>query len=140
MGKLIGLSIFLLMIVVFGCAGRHEKSEKSEVMESLPDEKVDERFKAILRHPEKFDSVVVELTGIFRYEFENVAIYLTNKDSDSLISSNAFWVNSDSLSVEDLRLANRKRVHLKGRFNKDDRGHMNYYSGTIEEVGNLEIE
>jgi hypothetical protein len=140
MGKLIRLRIFLLMTIVFGCAGGNEKSGRSESLESLPDEKVDERFKAILLNPEKFDSVEVELIGIFRYEFENVAIYLTNKDSDSLISSNAFWVNSDSLSSEDLRLANRKRVHLKGRFNKDDRGHLNYYSGTIEEVNKLVIE
>jgi hypothetical protein len=131
------LGMLLLMIVVFACS---ETSKKSEVMKTSPNEKVDERFEAILLNPEKFDSIEVELTGIFRYEFENVAIYLTNKDSDSLISSNSFWVNSDSLSDEDLRLANRKRVHLKGRFNKDDRGHLSSYSGTIEDVHNLEIE
>lgn len=129
--------MLLLVTLVVGCTG---KIEKAELGESKSEEKADERFIAILQNPEKFDSVEVDLTGIFRYEFENIAIYLTNADSDSLVSRNAFWVNSDSLSEEDLRLANRKRVHLKGRFNKDDKGHLSSYTGTIEGVKNLDIE
>ncbi|RAW01242.1 hypothetical protein [Pseudochryseolinea flava] len=130
------LGVFLL-IMVLGCTGRNDKPE---IVKSPPDEKVDEQFKSVLLSPEKFDGVELELTGIFRYESENVAIYLTNKDSDSLISSNAFWVNSDSLSDAKLRLANRKKVHLKGRFDKDHTGHLNSYSGTINEVKDLDIQ
>ena len=128
-------------MIISGCA---MKGEHSSVIENISNEKVDEQFKAILLNPEKFDSVEVELTGIFTYEFENVAIYLTSKDADSLFSSKAFWVNEyeprDSLLDKKFKMASHKRVHIKGRFEKDDKGHLSSYAGAINEVKDLDIE
>lgn len=76
---------------------------------------------------------VVELTGVFQYNFEDVAIY-----SDKGDKAAALWVNfnenidnrSDSLLH---RLSGRK-VRVTGKINLLDKGHMSAYAGSMDSV------
>ncbi|NOS93879.1 MAG: hypothetical protein HOP30_18330 [Cyclobacteriaceae bacterium] len=129
------ISLFLL-IIILGCV---IITNRLNITENQFDEKIDEKFKSILLHPEKFDSLEVELTGIFTYEFENVAIYLSSKDADSLFSNNAIWINSEGLLDTTLDSANHKRIHIIGRFDIDDKGHLGLYAGTLNEVKVFEL-
>ena len=76
---------------------------------------------------------VVELTGVFQYNFEDVAIY-----SDKGNKAAALWVNfnedidnkSDSLLH---RLSGRK-VRIIGKINLLDKGHLSAYAGSMDSV------
>jgi len=130
--------LLILSLLMVGCSNREKKVT---VEQNIPVEVEDKQFKAILQNPDKFDSLEVEVIGTFTYEFENVAIYLTLKDSENWLSNRAFWVNedddSDSLLIKKFELFNHKKVRLKGRFDSNDKGHLSSYSGTINEVKDL---
>jgi hypothetical protein len=90
----------------------------------------DLNFARIIDTPDKFDGNEIEISGIYYEQFENVAIYL-NRDSDT---GEAIWV--DMLDArEDL---NGKRIRLKGKFDRNEKGHLGQYLGTIKEAKIIE--
>lgn len=86
----------------------------------------DINFVHIVKSPDKFDGKEIEISGIYFEQFENVAIYL-NRDS---FRDEAIWVDMVN-SREDL---SGKRIKLKGRFDRNQKGHLGLYLGTIREA------
>ncbi len=87
-------------------------------------------FAQIIDSPDNFNGKEIEISGIYYEQFENVAIYL-NRDSDR---EEAMWVDMAD-SREDL---NGKKIKLKGTFDRNDRGHLGLYLGTIKEAKIIE--
>jgi hypothetical protein len=87
-------------------------------------------FTRIIESPDKFDGKEIEISGIYYDQFENIAIYL-NRNSGT---GEAMWVDMLDARVD----LNGKRIKLKGRFNRNDKGHLRQYLGTIKEVKVIE--
>ena len=79
----------------------------------------------------KLNGKFVEVEGVFRYNFEDVALY----PSESSELSEAIWINltlpqniPDSL----IRSFDDKRVLIIGKVNMTKRGHLNGYMATLD--------
>ena len=91
----------------------------------------DEQFESVLNSPNNFQGRQIEITGVFHYQFEDVAIYLTRSNE----RERALWINfSDALGRNQLDRLDRQTIKITGIFNKDDRGHLGQYAGSLDEA------
>lgn len=75
----------------------------------------------------------ISVEGIFRYSFEDVAIY----PSENAESKGALWLNlkiPDSIPRERLEKMMGKKVSLTGRVNMSSNGHLSAYLGSLDSV------
>ena len=97
----------------------------------------------ILANPEKYHGQRVITRGYLRDQFENSAIYLTEKDAKYLQPDKGLWVNHTSETkyfanttdkIEDRSYFDCLYVTIEGTFNKDRRGHLGLWAGEIDNV------
>lgn len=70
--------------------------------------------------------------GVCCIEFENCALYLSKEDYKYHNTKNAVWlVFGNAVHYQKW---NGKYVAVDGKFNKDNTGHFNAYSGAVEHV------
>lgn len=90
-------------------------------------------FQKVLDSPEEFHSREITLDGILHYQLENIALYKTcNGESDEAIwadFSGGTWIYNYTQD----QLHNH-RVRLKGKFDKNLKGHMDAYAGTLKDA------
>lgn len=88
---------------------------------------------------EKIDSIeiynnqgkFIYVRGVFRYNFEDVAIYPKANSQ----STSALWIEFNipkTISDSTLNALNGKKVHLIGRVNTLRKGHFNSYLATLD--------
>lgn len=86
----------------------------------------------------KYESKCIEIEGYLSLNFEDVAIYKSNKERKNLQSKDAYWLNfSDSLITcmeSKVTALNKQKVIIKGVFTNKRKGHLNAYSGEIDNV------
>ena len=99
----------------------------------------------LLANPDQYHGKRVRVTGFLHSKFEDSALYLSKADGDHLVGSNGFWIEyaddvrfmpttqSRSDSINSVYF-DGKYVTADGVFNKDTRGHLSSFAGTIEEV------
>jgi hypothetical protein len=98
-------------------------------------EVTDSQFESILTAPDKFQGQKVEITGVMHEQLEDYAIYLsTHSEKDK-----AIWVN---FSEKYLRLGriDGLKIKITGTFNKNDKGHLGQYAGSLDEARMIKIE
>ncbi len=94
---------------------------------------------------EKIDSIeiynnqgkFIYVRGVFRYNFEDVAIYPKANSQ----STSALWIEFNipkTISDSTLNALNGKKVHLIGRVNTLRKGHFNSYLATLDSTFCLE--
>lgn len=95
----------------------------------------DDAITAILNSPDKFQDEEVEVYGILHYSKENGAIYRIG--SDTLDTKKAIAVEFSDIFM----LLNtfgdgfyKKKVKIRGIFNKDNQGIDDKFFGTIEDA------
>lgn len=104
-------------------------------------------FVQLLANPERFHGRKVTIVGYLHWRFEDASLYLSKLDADYLNSANAVWIRfADSVRrrtsrpVRKLELQHSlayfdsKYVSLTGIFNKDERGHLGGFAGTLDSV------
>ena len=97
-----------------------------------------DKFKTVLKSPDKFHDQEVEVTGIFHDQFEDHAIYLTT-DSEK---DKAIWVNFSQLflSLNSFSGLGGQKLRVIGTFNINDKGHLGQYAGSLDEARIIKME
>lgn len=92
----------------------------------------DDQFEQLLQSPDKFQGREVEIIGVIHERFEDNAIYLTKNSSPD----KAVWIEYSKLfmSLNTFTGLDGQKIKVKGEFDKDDRGHLGQYAGTLKEA------
>lgn len=95
----------------------------------------------LIATPEKYHGKWVRVQGVANFEFEGNALFL-HKEDFKLGTKNAVWLSPDAsvLKVDEATLAknfNGKYVVVEGIFNMNDHGHMDLFSGSINNVSRI---
>ncbi len=89
---------------------------------------------SILSNPEKYDGKYVMVAGFVRIAFEGNAIYFHREDCVTELTKNALWLNGDFLNTVNAKQLDMKYTMIAGRFNAKNKGHMDLFSGALEDV------
>lgn len=89
----------------------------------------DKQFEKVLRSPDKYHGHVIEVTGIIHERFEDNAIYLTHNSS----MDKALWIEYSELFMllNTFEGLDGQRIKVKGEFDKNGKGHLGQYAGTL---------
>ena len=90
-------------------------------------------FSELDEYRQSYQLINIELVGYFSYSFENVALYRTKRSG----TDEAIWIDfsdniTDSLNEEILENLKGRKIRVQGNFDKNKRGHLGSYFGTIE--------
>jgi hypothetical protein len=96
----------------------------------------------LLAHPDRYHGKKIQVEGYILVRFEGTAIYLSREDAEYGITSNGFWVDFDPKAVPfkgntGPKEFDKKYVHIEGTFDRDGRGHLGLWSGTIKRVSRI---
>ncbi len=124
---------FYFIALQFGCVGNSGKKlievgNRPEQVDSI--QKIALKNKTMLRNA---NGELVETVGVFRYNFEDVAIYPSKRSS----FPDAIWVklpSIDYLSDSVLNNLNGKKVTVIGKIDFSDKGHENGYFASLDSV------
>lgn len=127
-------SLFFLTIVLISCKSQIEKESVTIYCGNrtinMPIEKINLKKKSSIKES---DGKLVQLEGVFSFNFEDVAIY-PDKDWDK---KDALWLNlliPESLKSKTFDSLHGKKILVFGRINIKDPGHDNAYLGTLDSV------
>jgi hypothetical protein len=132
----------LISSCLLGCgpsARRPAETESTTSLNKYPNNEFNNSIVRLLANPDRYDGKRIRIEGYLRVAFEGTAIYLSKDDADYAISSNGFWVDFDKDEIADDVAAkfDGKYVLIEGRFNKDNRGHMSAWQGSVEHVNRV---
>jgi len=85
----------------------------------------------LIANPAQYHGKKVIVSGFLNIEFEGTAIYLHRDDCTFSQYSNGLWC---SINEAKYGKFNRRYVIMEGVFNRDMRGHMGLWSGSIEKI------
>jgi hypothetical protein len=143
------LLLFIFLLLTTACEN-HLKSESIYEAEckNTPYEKV--TLTDLRNHPDKYDGKKVELYGFYKGYFEMSALFIKKSANNA---ENAIWVRfgdntklinqesglAISDSLETMKLIGGKKMKLLGVFDKNEKGHLNQYFGTLKQIRYCEI-
>jgi hypothetical protein len=88
--------------------------------------------------PDKYDGQWVRVLGFCSLAFEDQALWVSKEDLRYHISKNAIWLSIKA--TDELRKLDRKYVRVEGKFVQGKLGHLNRYSGTIEDITRIALQ
>ncbi|WDF54896.1 hypothetical protein [Mucilaginibacter sp. KACC 22063] len=93
----------------------------------------------LIANPDRYNGKQVRVIGYLNLEFEANSIYLHEDDYRQSIDKNGLWIEfkPDSTHLLEKAEYNHHYVLMEGTFSKTT-GHMNGWSGSIENVTRLE--
>src|SRR5688500_4180455 len=95
--------------------------------------RTDEHFEKLLKSPEKYHRQEIEITGTFHQRSEDAAIYLRgNSPVTYAVCIEYVKVLTAPETFDGLDKIDGQKVKIKGKFDKDDKGHLGGYAGTVE--------
>ncbi len=141
------VSIFVVAIIVLGVIFG-VKAFKNHLIESgYGDTKnsanqyaKDVTMVQLIATPEKYDGELVRVIGVGNLEFEGNCISLSKEDLKYGVG-NSIWVElgEKSISYDEAKQYNGDYVIVEGVFDKDDRGHMDMFFGSIKNISRYEL-
>jgi hypothetical protein len=142
------VSLFLSVWCTVSTTGCNRPRSEVEIasdpdnVEAFPNERFNASIVQLLAHRDRYHGQRVQVKGFLTVEFESTAIYLSKDDAEYGLTRNGFWVdfNTDKIAPSSQQQYDWKYVLLEGRFDKDDRGHLSLWQGTIEEVDRVLIQ
>jgi hypothetical protein len=93
----------------------------------------------LLANPEKFDGKLIRVIGFLRLEFEGDALYFHREDYENALLGNGIWVDATPEMKKQKTGLNMNYVLLEGVFNSGDKGHMDLWSGAIQQIRRAEV-
>ena len=97
----------------------------------------------LIAAPQEFHGKVVRVSGVFRYEFEGTALYLTQEHFKRKIRENSIWLEIE----RPFRVSNAARLRnlagtyvvVEGEFNANDTGHFGaYINGSLRRIKRID--
>jgi hypothetical protein len=93
----------------------------------------------LIANPSAYDGKTVQIIGYLRLEFEGNAIYLHEEDYKHAINKNGIWVKVSSEMINKKQELDQHYVILEGKFNAKMSGHMDLWSGSIENISRAQV-
>lgn len=95
----------------------------------------------LIATPEKYHGKWIRVQGVANFEFEGNALFLHREDF-KIGTKNAVWLSpsTSALKVDEATLAkdfNGKYVVVEGIFDMNNHGHMDLFSGSINNVSRI---
>ena len=92
----------------------------------------DAQFEKLLKSPDEYHGQEIEITGIIHERFEDNAIYLARNSS----MDQAVWIEYSEIFMllNTFEGLDGQRIKVKGEFDKDGKGHLGQYAGTLRET------
>ncbi len=94
----------------------------------------------LITTPEKYDGKLVRVIGVGTIEFEGNCISLSKEDWEYM-AGNCIWLEFSELATpyEEAVKYNGEYVIVEGIFDKDNRGHMGLFHGSIKQVSRYQL-
>jgi hypothetical protein len=117
--RAIGMRRIKTLILVYGFLG--QSCSRSDV-----------QFENLLKSPGDYHGQEIEIVGIIHERFEDNAIYLSRNSS----RNNAIWIEYSEIFMllNTFEGLDGQRIKVKGEFDKDGKGHLGQYAGTLRET------
>ena len=136
---LVQISFYFFMALPFSCGGHKDDLAANMRCDGQVQCDCDATtFDEVLNDKVKYESKCITLEGYLSLNFEYVAIYRSDRDRRNMKSKNAYWLNFNDSLINCLEskttIFNKQKVTVKGRFTSSRKGHLNSYSGEIDNV------
>lgn len=94
----------------------------------------------LLATPEKYDGKLIRVIGVGNLEFEGDCLS-PSKEDYAYYTLNSIWIELGRLDIsyEEAQKYNGKYVIVEGIFDKDDRGHMDMFCGSIKKITRYDL-
>lgn len=94
----------------------------------------------LLAAPEKYDGKLIRVIGVGNLEFEGNYLSLSKEDH-TYHAGNSIWIELDekAVSYDEAQEHNGRYVIVEGVFDKDGRGHLGMFFGTIKNISRYEL-
>lgn len=144
--RLVTFAVIGLLLLV-GCSKPNDQSGFGQTSSGAKDTSI----AALIATPERYSGKMIRITGVMILELEGNAIYVSKSDAGKHVFKNSIWLELDHSKLgipenepsdpEQLKQAISKAKRLKGMsgkyvilegiFDKDSRGHLGLFSGTV---------
>jgi hypothetical protein len=127
------ITLILIMCFLFSC--RSISEVKSSVTNSETISLI-----TLSANPEKFHNKSVRVQGYFMFEHEGNAIYVSKSDYTNGLMKNGVYLHIDKsiLDKMGIEMPYRGYVTIEGIYNKNLNGSYGFFSGTIENISNVQ--
>ncbi|MBE7013490.1 MAG: hypothetical protein E7416_05425 [Ruminococcaceae bacterium] len=94
----------------------------------------------LIATPERYDGKFIRVIGVGNLEFENNCLSLSKEDLKYGVG-NSIWLElgDKAISYEEAKQYNGEYVIVEGFFDKDDRGHMDMFCGSIKDISRYDL-
>ena len=101
---------------------------------------IDVSIVQLLATPEKYDGKLVRVIGVGNLEFEGDYLSL-NKEDYAYSAGNSIWIElgEKAISYNEAKEYNGKYVIVEGFFDKNDRGHLAMFCGSIKNISRYQL-
>jgi hypothetical protein len=93
----------------------------------------------VLANPQKYDGQKLLVIGFLHLEFEGDGLYLHKEDFDNAIVGNVIWVDVSPEMKKRFSQINDKYVVISGTFDANSHGHMDLFSGTLNNITRCDV-
>jgi hypothetical protein len=106
------------LVILFGLLGQSCRS--------------DGQFENLLKTPDDYHGKEITITGIIHERFEDNAIYLARNSS----RDKAVWIEYSEvfMLLNTFEGLDGQRIKVKGEFDRNGKGHLGQYAGTLKEA------
>jgi hypothetical protein len=88
----------------------------------------------LVANPKEFDGKRVQVIGFVHLEFEGNGIYANQEDYKYSLYWNGLWLSIPKTDVSQYMKYNDSYVTVEGIFNANHKGHLGFWSGSIENI------
>jgi hypothetical protein len=130
-GRRIALGVCTaLALLAVGCREEPLPAVKPPEPESVS-------LEQIVSTPDRFDGVLVRVSGVARVEFEGNALYLTRESFERRDHPGALWLNLGWPVSKEILLLNGEEVLVDARVDAADRGNMRAFAATLTDIQHI---
>jgi len=123
------ISIIAVLCVIFSCQQSYSQKKDSSTKVSMIN---------LISSPEEYHGKKIRVNAYLKIKHESNAIYLNKDDYRYSIYKNAIYLYVDRDKLEKfLESPYEGYVSIEGIFNKNDKGHLSLFSGSLSNVTNI---
>lgn len=92
---------------------------------------------ALIAAPETHDEKSVVVYGVIDGDASGWVVFLGTEDAEQWIITNGIWLETSGVSEQDLAGVDGKWVTIRGVFDKDNKGHLGVFPGSIHSIDRI---
>ena len=125
--------LIVIMCSLFSCRSISEVKSSVSNSETIS-------LITLIANPEKFHNKSVRVQGYFMFEHDGNAIYISKSDYTNGLMKNGVFLQIDKniLDKMGIEMPYRGYITIEGIYNKNLNGSYGFFSGTIENIRNVQ--